>query len=397
MSYAIGNANFNPANMDAFGRLRVSNLNNQFESKFHYGNEEFNYKSTLVTGGSATFLSNESAWSLSTTTASGSRVIRESYRYLQYHPGKSQLIMMTGVFGSAVSNCVKRMGYYDDEDGLFFVQNGTAGFGICRRTSTSGTPVDNITLQGAWNLDKMDGTGPSGVTIDLTKTHIFVIDFQWLGVGAVRFGMVIDGALIYVHQSNHANYLTTVYMKSAWLPLRYEIQNVAAAASGASLKQICSYVSSEGGIEERGTIRTAITPAITTVSSGSWTPLLGIKINTTLNGQKFRGSARMLGVETIVTGNNPCMFMLMEFPTTMTGAVWTAVDAASPASVDFAATAVSGGVERLSFAASAGKAGSSASSPEDILGVGGSICYLMAKGMGGSSSAYGSINWREII
>jgi hypothetical protein len=396
MSYGYGKTSFKSESVDAFGRLRISDLISQFESKFHYGNEDKSYNTTVVSGGSATFLPNESAFSLTTTTASGSSCLRESYRYLQYHPGKSQIVMLTGVFGAPLANCVKRAGYYDNSDGLFFLQNGVNGFGICRRTSTSGTPVDNIVYQSSWNLDKLDGTGSSGITVDLTKTQIMVIDFQWLGVGAVRFGMVIDGALIYVHQMNHANILTEVYMKSAWLPLRYEIVNIGTTTTSGTFKQICSMVSSESGMEERGTIRSAQNSTTVSISTGSWTPIIGVRVNETLNGQLFRGIIRLLGMETIVTANNAMMFKIVENPT-LTGANWITVDANSPVSYDLSATSYTGGIDRLAVAGTSGKSGTSSNAPEDLVGHAGTTYYLVGRGIGGTSTAYCAVNWREIL
>lgn len=397
MSYGYGRVEFRAESVDAFGRLRTSDLVSQFESKFSYGNEEKLYETVVVSGGTATFVPDKAAWSLATTTASGSKCTRETHRYMQYHPGKSQLVMMTGVFGSPIANCIKRIGYFDDNDGLYFTQVGTTGFGICRRTSTSGSVVNNIEYQSAWNLDKMDGTGDSGLTLDPTKTQILLIDFQWLGVGSVRFGVVINGALHYVHQLDHANLLTEVYMKSAWLPMRYEIENVGDTASPGSLTQICSQVSSESGMEERGIVRTTVSPAVVTITSGTWTPIMGIRVNTTLNSQVFRGVIRIAGIEAIVTGNNPVMFMLVEDPTTLTGASWGAVTAASPVQMDTSTTTLAGGSGRISFAGSSGKSGSSIGVPDDVIGESGSVFYLVGKGIGGASTAFCSINWREIL
>lgn len=272
MSYTYGYSQFLSANLDAFGRFRTSTTTTQFESKFTYGTEENLFNTTATSGGAATFLSNEAAWRLDVTGNTGSKVIRESSHYMQYHPGKSQLVLMTGVVGTATDGCVKRLGYYDDNDGLFFIQNGTSGFGVCERSSVSGQVVDTIVYQSDWNIDRMDGTGPSGITLDTTKTQIFVMDFQWLGVGTVRYGLDIGGTLRYVHHIDHANLLTKVYMKSAWLPVRYEITNTTGTTAN-HMYQICSSVISEGGSDEQGNLFTAMSTTIDAVGPGAWTPL----------------------------------------------------------------------------------------------------------------------------
>lgn len=392
-----GATNFRIESVDAFGRLRTSHSITQFESKFHYGIEEKLYNTTTVTGGTATFLPNEAAWSLSTTTSSGSRVLRQSANYMQYHPGKSQQILMTGVIGTAVENCVKRIGYYDDNDGLFFIQNGISGFGVGERTSTSGSPVDTIIYQSSWNIDKLDGTGPSGMILDVTKTQIFTIDFQWLGVGTVRYGISIAGRVVYVHATHHANdTFSQVYMKSAWLPLRYEIVNLAGTATTASLKQICSMVASEGGLEEKGSHFGIGATTATSVGTANWIPLIAIQVNSTLNSQFFRGKVLIDSYSSLVTGNVPCQTALFENPT-LTGASWVANGSTSAVNYDLSATAMTGGIIRQTNFNGKTTDLEIYFNNSDLFGFNGDIFVVAAKGIGGSSSVSAAINWREII
>ena len=83
--------------------------------------------------------------------------------------------------------------------------------------------VDNRTPQSAFNIDRLDGTGPSGYNIDLTKNQMFYIDYSWYGAGFIRFGVRgADGNVIYCHKviNNNVNY--QAYMRSGNLPGRYE-------------------------------------------------------------------------------------------------------------------------------------------------------------------------------
>lgn len=397
MTYlSYGKTSFSEGNTDAFGRLRVSSPQSLFDAKFTYGVEEKLYNTTTATGGAATFLGNESAWSLTTTTTSGSSVLRQSKGYMQYRPGKSQLVMMTGVFGVAVENCTKRIGYYDDNDGLFFIQDGTNGFGVCERTSTSGSPVDTITYQSSWNIDKLDGTGPSGITLDLTKTQILVLDFQWLGVGTVRYGLDIGGDLVYFHKSHHANTsFTQVYIKSAWLPLRYEIVNTGTTPTAGVLKQICSSVSSEGGAENIGNIYSASDLTAVAVTAATWVPLVSITIGSTLNSYPYRGQIQLSSFETLVTGANSALIAIFE-NATLTGAVWSAVNTASAVSSDNAATAISGGTIRYT-GFNGGKSNSQILPSFFVYGYAGDTFTVAARGVGGNTSVAASINWREIL
>jgi len=83
--------------------------------------------------------------------------------------------------------------------------------------------VDFKVAQSDWNIDKMDGTGPSGVTVDLAKMQMFYLDYAWYGAGAIRFGFKDErGEVVYCHRMTHANVKTEAYMRSGNLPARYE-------------------------------------------------------------------------------------------------------------------------------------------------------------------------------
>ena len=264
-------------NLDAFGRLRISNPLTIFDSQNRFAiDPQFD---TATTGsGSATHLSNESSVQLSVTTASGDEVVRETKRVFPYQPGKSLLTFITFAMAESQTNLRQRVGYFGANDGVYFEQNDTDKRFVIR-TSTSGSADDTrFVAQADWNGDKLDGTGASGHTIDLTKTHILYMDFEWLGVGSVRCGFVINGEFIVCHTFHNANNLTEVYMKTAILPLRYEITATDTLSSSASMKQICSTVISEGGYNRYVLPHIARRTTTTTVGT-SFEPLVSIRLN----------------------------------------------------------------------------------------------------------------------
>jgi hypothetical protein len=126
----------------------------------------------------------------------------------------------------------------------------------------------------------MDGNGASGITLDFTKTQIGVIDFEWLGVGRVRMGFVVDGLVYYCHEFDNANSLTTVYMSTPNLPVRYEIQNDGTGAAD-DFCHICTSVISEGGQEKTGILRHADSGSVSGLSTGSVYAILGIRLKST--------------------------------------------------------------------------------------------------------------------
>ena len=131
----------------------------------------------------------------------------------------------------------------------------------------------------------MDGSGdtsnPSGYELDLTKAQILWSDFEWLGVGTVRIGFVINGQFIPVHAFHHSNLITSTYMKTATLPCRLEIENTDATSGASQLKQICSTVISEEGYSKVSQERTARMTSVKGSIGTTFLPLVTIRLKST--------------------------------------------------------------------------------------------------------------------
>jgi len=237
--------------LDAFGRPIASSPFTVFDSKqiFNEGSAALSlyYDDAEVSGGgtSSTYVPAESSTRLATTLNTAGRRTRQTYRRFNYQPGKAQQAILTANLSGGVANNDKRLGYFDDNDGVFFELNGS---GMSVNIRNSG--VDTSIAEAAWTYEG-ELFSTRGYTMDYTKTQIFLIDFEWLGVGTVRFGFQIDGVPVWVHEQHHANIETTVYMRSPNLPIRYEIENDGTGAA-ASMDSICSTVISFGGQQVTG-------------------------------------------------------------------------------------------------------------------------------------------------
>ena len=235
--------NFGASTIDAFGRLRVSNPLTLFDTQNRY--IDGGYFSTDTTGsGSVTYNPNGSNFTLSVTTQ-GDEVIRQSKRVQLYQPGKSLLVMNTFAFNTSTANIEQKVGYFTSLNGVYLEDVGGT-ISIVKRSNVTGSVVNTTVNQANWNGDKMDGTGASGITIDLSKTQILWMDYEWLGVGSVRVGFIINGVFYLAHTFHHANVLSDVYMTTASLNCRYELKSTGVGTS-ASMLQVCSTVISEGG------------------------------------------------------------------------------------------------------------------------------------------------------
>jgi len=285
----VGTSFSDSGNLDAFGRLRVSEPITIFTHKMILDNQPLIFDDQQISGASTTsvFNTNQASVTISATgNVAGDRV-RQSFIRPAYQPGRSQLIFLTGIInatGTAAAGITRRLGQFDGYNGFFFQYGGTPGAGVLsvvRRTNTSGTPVDNIVPSTAWNVDKLDGTGPSGITVDTTKVQIFVIDYQWLGSGRIRFGLDVSGVIHYCHYIFIANVNPTVSVSTPNNPIRYEIiSDGTGTSSVATMTHICASVSSEGGQQLLGFPFSVNNSAVSTLTTGANTnqyPLIALQ------------------------------------------------------------------------------------------------------------------------
>ena len=270
-----GNVNFYGAAVDAFGRARFSQPITMFDAK-HVYSESGQFSSSTSGTATETHLPNESSMKLEIGTASGDKIIRESKRVFSYQPGKSLLVLMTMVFAAPKENLRQRIGYFGTNNGIFLEQDGTT-INMVKRSYVTGAVVDTKVAKADWNGDKLDGTGPSGFTLDLTKSQIFWMDIEWLGVGSVRCGFIINGKYVICHTFHNANLVDAVYMSTANLPVRVEIENTGTTASSSYMKAICTTVISEGGYERKVTPSLVRMTGVTTVGT-SFEPLITVRL-----------------------------------------------------------------------------------------------------------------------
>jgi len=298
--------------IDAFGRLRVSDQLTIFDSKLLYDKQPLFWDEELSGTGTSTHSVSGANVTMG-VSANNDYVIRQSRQRMNYQPGKSQLVLMTGVMGGPTANITKKIGYFstsvsgdftENIDGIWFECDGG---NMYVRAAQSGVDTVNV-AQASWNIDPMDGSGPSAHTIDWTKSQIFVMDFEWLGVGRVRYGLVKDGLVYYVHQNTQVNNHTNVYMSSPNQPLRYEIRSTGGTDE---LVHICGSVASEGGQTQNGFLRSVNTASAITVGSGATEGLIGIR----LKSDRLGAFVTPLRVEVLNQSNADARWILTLDPT----------------------------------------------------------------------------------
>jgi hypothetical protein len=335
---------FSGATSDAFGRLRVSEPYTLFDTNSrYYDHQQF---SSAINGiANVVYVENQSSFQLNVGTSVGDSVIRETMKVFPYQPGKSQLTLLTFCMNTPKTNLRQRVGLFGANDGVFFENDGTYNYMVIRSGSTG---VEERVRQDAWNGDRLNGAGgannPSGITLYPNRTQIYYADVEWLGVGNVRVGFIINGQYILCHTFQHANQTgnTKVYMTTATLPIRYEITNTGVTASASMMTQICSTVISEGGYNSFGTTQTAGTGTTQKRLSNANTyyPIVSIRLAPT----RLDSIVFPRQIDVLSPSVNYYRWTLLQ-NATLTGATWAGTSPTGTVQYDLAATAVSGGIE----------------------------------------------------
>lgn len=399
--------------LDSFGRLRTSAPITLFDSRQFYGDSSIYFENAFVgTGAISAQPARASVYVQNGGTLNGAKATRQSRYNFLYQAGRSLAVFETFVLGAQFANCRKRVGYFNEVranagDGIFLEQDGTNGEYLVLRTSTSGVSSDaNKVAKASWNIDPMDGSGPSGITLDFTKSQIMVIDLQYLGVGRVRIGWNINGVLYLCHEFRNANSLAVVYMRSPDLNIRYEIENTGASTS-TQIEHICSAVMVEGGVTpgSRGVPQSAKN-ANAGVGVTTRRPLLSLRAKTAMNSQRNRGHIFLSAVSALVATNAAIVEIVLNGTLSGGAGVWTDVSATeSLAEYNTDRTGIANGrvVQTIAMAAGSGATRNDIQAAignefplvyTDLLSVQDTISFV-ATSQTGTSTIFCGFDWKE--
>jgi hypothetical protein len=331
MSYLFNDkVGFKDNAVDAFNRLKISTPFTLFDSQHRY-QENDKWDTFGVTGGTATYVLNESAIDLSVGVTAGAKVTRETKRIFSYQPGKSLLILNTFAFNAPKQNLRQRVGYFGitggatfgvPYNGVYLEQNGlTLSINLASGSLNQTTTVN----QSSWNGDKFDGNGSSQRTLDASKANIFWSDIEWLGVGDVRTGFFVDGKPVVAHTFHNDNVHATTYMTTANLPIRYELENTSTTSSSSTMKQICSSVQSEGGYEgfsrRFNVTKNGSNPTTLTTQDIQY-PMIALRLNSNrLDGVVVPSNLSIILEETAANKPDTVQYRILLNPT-LTGGTW---------------------------------------------------------------------------
>jgi len=334
---------FPPIATDAFGRLRTSTPLTLFDSSHRYRDNNLWNGLVVGTGSTVGFVTAQGLVNIGIGTTAGCSVIRETTKVFSYQPGKSLQVLNTFIMNPAKANLRQRVGYFGADNGMYLELDGSTLY-FAERSLSTGTTTR--VAQSDWNVDTMLGAGhlnPSGVTLDISKAQILWMDIEWLGLGTVRLGFVVDGKFIHCHSFHHANLITSTYITTASLPLRYEISNTGITTSSSTLKQVCSSVISEGGYELRGiqqAVGIPINSPRTLGTAGTFYPVISLRLKASPNRLDAIVILTALSIMPISTGNFNWQVIASE---TTTGGAWVSAGVDSAVEYNITGTSAAGG------------------------------------------------------
>jgi hypothetical protein len=387
-------------NYDLFGRQKVGNPYTLFDSAHRYqANDDF----SDITLGNATvtYNANQSTSILNVSTSSGDLVSRESKRVFPYQPGKSLQVLQTFCFSESQENLRQRVGYFSRENGIFLELDGQNLYFV-KRSYISGSIVDTKVPQSEWNTDRLDGDGPRGTILDISKAQILFSEYEWLGVGTVRVGFAINGEFIVCHEFHHSNLINSVYMTTASLPVRYEIETLGPISSTASMKQVCASVISNGGFERKTESWSAVRSTEETVGTDFY-PIAAIRMKDGRTDSVIIPAS----INLLPTSADNFQWALVKNPTLTAGSWLT--HSTNNVEYNISATAMTGGIiVRSGFLG----ASNQSTTAEEITGINdfdlqlgrtnadspvSDIFVVGARVLSGSGSLVGSLGWFDLL
>ena len=392
--------------VDAFHRLRTADPFSLFSSFNEFGGNSREFV-TLASGtGVMTFLPNEASLELSTGgTANGASFKRQTRLSWFSSSGRSLLIYMSFTFGAAFTNSRKRVGWFDDRNGIILEQTST-GVRLIKRTDIGGSVNDSLSIEQAnWNIDPLNGSGPSGFNIDWTRRQTLFIDIQYTGTGRGRIGFIVGGVITFCHEFSSGNVPLLSQIRTPTLPLRMEVENTGVASGIATLKITGMSLTAEGDPTiPRGALN-GCSNGITEIGVTTRRPILSFRAKATVNGLPNRGWIIPYDYSLIARTNNAYLEIVV--PTSLTGAVWTSAGPDSIAEFDVSATAFTGGGPVIRNFVTAGSGSTSGVALSDIIDrypqtvdalTNGQLAVSMVvTAFSGTTNVSGTFNWREIF
>jgi len=280
--------------VSVFGENIISPLEDMINVQFQYGISSMQTMTSLTSTG--TVFTEDSMAVVSTGAASDGEASIQSKRSLRYRPGHEGYAFFTALFEANAANSTQWIGIFDESDGIAIGYNGTTFSILFRRDGDADTTI----AQSSFNRDPLDGTGPSGFTIDTTKLNVFRISYGWLGAAPITFQVLRqDGVWITFHIIERPNSENEPSLINPILPIQAEVKN-SGNTSNLQLKS-ASWNAGIAGSESTAGHRYFSTDVI----PASTIPTSETHMMTIRNKSIFQGKLNKIEIRIAATGGGP--------------------------------------------------------------------------------------------
>jgi len=341
---------------------------------------------------------------LSVGSDAGDEVIRQTRRVQRYLPGSGNEASFAVILSGVVAGIRTRVGVFDQLNGAYFEHDGTDYYCVIRRNTADGI-IEERTARADWSDDKLDGNGPSGITINYENIQMMVIEYEWYGAGQVEWKFVINNNAHAVHKANHANIHDHTWASYGSFPVRYELTNVTGATGTHTMLQGSHSFLTEGTTTLLGRQLSISSPVTgyNLATTGTFYPIIAIRLKSTALNSVVIPDEYAAGL----LDKTDMFVKIIERPTTVTGGTWVSPSAESPIEYNITATGFTGGEVASTTFVSEKQMGAKLTFPEraitqlarkttTTIGDTSEIFLLAAAATGDDKDAWASLGWIEV-
>lgn len=324
----------------SLGQLRVALLDNQIANSFAYPLEAGGIITDVT--GSGEVVQENSSLVLRTTTADGTASI-ETLQSLRYPPGSQAQLQGTVAqlpVGEEYASCKARIGNFDNEDGYgLYAINGEYGVFI-RRYNGIGNIVTTDIPSSQFNIDKLDGTGPSGFEINHANGNIYEISWIYFGHGPITFTIKApDDSWVPFHRIEYPNTDPDTSISIPYIPVRAEIDNTGSGkAIELKLGSFSAGVYTGTGRDTTrrprgfnlGAVPSTPLPSTFPKANANLNYIVAFRSAETLGSRKNKIASLLNFVSIVLDGAQSATLELIFNPTVLTSGTWTQVQTNSP-------------------------------------------------------------------
>ena len=180
--------------------------------------------------------------------------------------------------------------------------------------------VENWTYQSDWNIDPMDGTGASGITLDPSKINVFQINFRWLGAGEIRYAIENPetGDMIFFHHEHFTNQNTEVHTDNPSFKIGYVAANLSAGTITDASVTGASLMAAIEGLTPTVKYTTAYAASTGTISANTFAHVVSVRNRLTFNDKVNLTSMKLLDATVATDSNDPLIVYIYFRPSTFT-------------------------------------------------------------------------------